>query len=120
MNVSPKGDPDRDSFAQIPAAFIPLTNQGLYFDGDLDDPFSRNTLQLRPRSTGGNITFEQAETLAICSQCANITHLLPPPKNCQPGIDDCLSHSGRSAGAGQPKSSNYYIYRNWLYKFSYT
>ncbi|KAI0858274.1 hypothetical protein F4860DRAFT_517004 [Xylaria cubensis] len=91
MNVSPKGDADRDSFAQIPAAFIPLANQGLYFDGDLDDPFSRNTLQLRPRSTGGNITFQPAETLAVCSQCANITHLLPPPENCELGNEECCA-----------------------------
>ncbi|KAI0490398.1 hypothetical protein F4859DRAFT_7077 [Xylaria cf. heliscus] len=91
MNVSPQGEADRDSFAQIPTAFIPLANQGLYFDGDLDDPFSRNTLQLRPRSTGGNVTFQLAETLAICSQCANITHLLPPPENCMPGNDECCA-----------------------------
>ncbi|KAI0436476.1 hypothetical protein F4803DRAFT_223442 [Xylaria telfairii] len=89
MNVSPKGNATRDSFAQIPAAFIPLANQGLYFDGDLDDPFSRNTLQLRPRSTGGNVSFDLAETLAVCSKCANITHLLPPPENCKPGNEEC-------------------------------
>ncbi|KAI2615550.1 hypothetical protein GGR54DRAFT_612919 [Hypoxylon sp. NC1633] len=73
--VSPK------AFSQAPATFTSLVTQGLYFDGNLSDPFSRNALQLRPTSSGGNVSFEMAETLAVCSECANLTSYLPPPEH---------------------------------------
>jgi hypothetical protein len=79
-------------FAQTPASFRPLVTQGLYFDGNLSDPFIANALQLRPESSGGNASFGNVETLAICSECADITeHLSVPIKSqqCDPDQRSC-------------------------------
>ncbi|TGJ85427.1 hypothetical protein E0Z10_g3350 [Xylaria hypoxylon] len=81
MGVNQTGYISPKAFSQTPAAFSSLVTQGLYFDGNLSDPFSRNALQLHPISSGGNISFEMAETLAVCSECANLTTYLPPPQH---------------------------------------
>ncbi|KAE8451714.1 hypothetical protein EG329_003171 [Mollisiaceae sp. DMI_Dod_QoI] len=71
-----------NGFVQTSGSFTSLVNQGLYFDGNLSNTFSRNALELRPQSSGGNVTFGVVETLAVCSECANITTYLPPPEKC--------------------------------------
>jgi hypothetical protein len=80
-----------NGFVQTSGSFRSPVTQGLYFNGNLSDTFSRNTLELRPRSSGGNVTFGVVETLAVCSECANITSYLPPPAHCiegEPGYPD--------------------------------
>lgn len=64
---------------QITDAFQTAINVGLFFNGNLSDTFSANALQSRPRSSTGNVTFDAFETLAVCSECANITDHLAPP-----------------------------------------
>ncbi|KAI0011043.1 hypothetical protein F4779DRAFT_626726 [Xylariaceae sp. FL0662B] len=53
-------------------------NQGLYFTGNLSDDIARNTLQPRPQCQTGNCSYGTFESLAVCSQCADISELLPP------------------------------------------
>lgn len=86
--VSPTGRINPRAYSQTPGAFSSLLTQGLYFDGNLSDTFSRNALQLRPPSSGGNVSFGFTETLAICSECANITSQLPPPEKYTTGSDN--------------------------------
>jgi hypothetical protein len=79
-------------FVQTSGSFRSLVTQGLYFNGNLSDTFSRNALELRPRSSGENVTFGVVETLAVCSECANITTYLTPPVHCiggEPGYTHC-------------------------------
>ncbi|TEA17340.1 hypothetical protein C8034_v000448 [Colletotrichum sidae] len=67
-------------FVQAPGTFSPHVYQGLYFHGDLGDTTLRNVLQLHPRSSGGNVSFGISESLAVCSECANVTDILEPPE----------------------------------------
>ncbi|KAI1128944.1 hypothetical protein F5Y10DRAFT_291583 [Nemania abortiva] len=50
--------------------------QGLYFSGNLTDPFSRSLLQQRPTCSTGNCTYSEFDSLAVCSACANVTDQL--------------------------------------------
>ncbi|KAJ0161694.1 hypothetical protein CTA2_5795 [Colletotrichum tanaceti] len=81
-------------WVQAPETFNPHIYQGLYFDGDLTDTILRNTLQLQPRSSGGNASFGVSESLAVCSQCANITSYLSPAKRSTNPDDWCHSSEG--------------------------
>lgn len=87
--ADPKGDVFPFGFAQNPASFRPLATQSLYFDGNLSDPFISNALQLRPESSGGNATFGNVETLAVCSECADITDQLSGPEHCPADDPSC-------------------------------
>jgi hypothetical protein len=75
-------------FVQAPESFNPHIYQGLYFDGDLTNTLLRNALQIHPRSSGGNVSFGVSESLAMCSECANITSYLSPPK-APTNVGDC-------------------------------
>lgn len=55
--------------------------RGLYFSGNLSDPVTRNSFQQRPSCSTGNCTFDEFDTLAICSGCANITGHLTKSTN---------------------------------------
>ncbi|KAF7533710.1 hypothetical protein G7054_g6830 [Neopestalotiopsis clavispora] len=77
-----KGDVFPFGFAQNPASFRPLVTQSLYFDGNLSDPLIANALKLHPESSGGNATLGNVETLAVCSECADITDQLSGPEHC--------------------------------------
>ncbi|KAK8030381.1 hypothetical protein PG990_000115 [Apiospora arundinis] len=48
-------------------------NRGLFFDGNHSDPFMMNALQPRPQCHTGNCTFGVFESLAVCSECRDIT-----------------------------------------------
>ncbi|TDZ14500.1 hypothetical protein Cob_v012658 [Colletotrichum orbiculare MAFF 240422] len=76
-------------FVQAPGTFSPHVYQGLYFHGDLGDTTLRNVLQLHPRSSGGNVSFGISESLAVCSECANVTDILEPPERSPDGADFC-------------------------------
>ncbi|TDZ32366.1 hypothetical protein C8035_v012476 [Colletotrichum spinosum] len=76
-------------FVQAPGTFSPHVYQGLYFHGDLGDTTLRNVLQLHPRSSGGNVSFGISESLAVCSECANVTDILEPPEKSPDGADFC-------------------------------
>ncbi|GKT42999.1 uncharacterized protein ColSpa_03180 [Colletotrichum spaethianum] len=76
-------------FVQAPETFSPHIYQGLYFHGDLTDTTLRNALQLHPRSSGGNVSFGISESLAVCSECANITDILHPPEKSIDAADYC-------------------------------
>ncbi|KAI0162646.1 hypothetical protein BJ166DRAFT_273711 [Pestalotiopsis sp. NC0098] len=80
-------------FAQNPASFRPLATQSLYFDGNLSDPFISNALQLRPESSGGNVSFGSVETLAVGYECADITGHLPAPEQCSSDNNECCTPS---------------------------
>ena len=64
-----------DGVPDIVAASI---YRGLYFSGNLTDAFTRNTLQIRPNCPTENCTFDEFDSLAVCSACANVTDLLIP------------------------------------------
>ncbi|KAK7955190.1 hypothetical protein PG988_015884 [Apiospora saccharicola] len=51
-------------------------NRGLFFDGNVSDPFLMNSLMPRPQCQTGNCTFGVFESLAICSECDDITQSL--------------------------------------------
>ena len=91
----PDGRTFPSGFAQNPASFRPLATQSLYFDENLSDPFIANALQLRPESSGGNATFGNVETLAVCSECADITEHLVGPEECSSSDSDCGANSWR-------------------------
>ncbi|KAI0120735.1 hypothetical protein BJ170DRAFT_715435 [Xylariales sp. AK1849] len=76
-------------FTQNPDSFRPLVTQSLYFDGNLSEPLSRNALQLRPQSPGSNVTFEIVETLAVCSEFADVTRHLSSPEQCASDNAQC-------------------------------
>ncbi|KAI1430193.1 hypothetical protein F5Y12DRAFT_722466 [Xylaria sp. FL1777] len=68
-------------YPNIPAIISSGFYQGLYFTGNLTDPFTRNSLQLRPTCPTGNCTYSEFDSLAVCSACANITDQLSISKN---------------------------------------
>ncbi|TRX96904.1 hypothetical protein FHL15_002210 [Xylaria flabelliformis] len=47
--------------------------QGLYFLGSLEDEVASNSLQPTPQSCSGNCTYEDFQSLAVCSECADIS-----------------------------------------------
>ncbi|KAK8066844.1 hypothetical protein PG997_013591 [Apiospora hydei] len=51
-------------------------NRGLFFDGNVSDPFLTNALRPRPQCQTGNCSFGTFESLAICSECQDITQSL--------------------------------------------
>ncbi|KAK1625427.1 hypothetical protein BDP81DRAFT_355918 [Colletotrichum phormii] len=81
-------------FVQAPQSFSPHIYQGLYFDGDLNDNFLRNSLQLHPRSSGGNVSYGVSESLAVCSACANLTDKLRAPERSAKDPDQCSTDEG--------------------------
>jgi len=98
VSSSRDGDVFHYGWVQTPESFNAKVAQGFYFDGNLSDAFSRNALQLRPQSLGGNVTSVVVETLAVCSECANITSFLKGPQRCDPNkeqADPCASTNER-------------------------
>ncbi|TGJ86985.1 hypothetical protein E0Z10_g1712 [Xylaria hypoxylon] len=63
-------------YSHIPNLVTSGFYQGLYFSGNLTDPFSRSSLQQRPTCSTGNCTYSEFDSLAVCSACANITNQL--------------------------------------------
>ncbi|KAK8041506.1 hypothetical protein PG994_014513 [Apiospora phragmitis] len=51
-------------------------NRGLFFDGNFRYPFSMSAIRPRPQCQTGNCSFGVFESLAICSECQDLTHLL--------------------------------------------
>ncbi|KAK8135555.1 hypothetical protein PG984_003495 [Apiospora sp. TS-2023a] len=51
-------------------------NRGLFFDGNLSDPFISGSLRLRPQCQTGNCSFGVFESLAICSECRDISQFV--------------------------------------------
>lgn len=51
-------------------------DRGLFFDGNVSDPFLMSALRPRPQFQTGNCTFDVFESLAICSKCNDITRFL--------------------------------------------
>ncbi|KAK7910675.1 hypothetical protein PG985_013156 [Apiospora marii] len=56
-------------------------NRGLFFDGNFSDPFSINALQPRPQCQTGNCSFGVFESLAVCSECADVSRNLTMQKS---------------------------------------
>lgn len=68
-------------YYDIPDIVTASFYRGLYFSGNLSDPVYRNSFQQRPSCSTGNCTFDEFDTLAICSACANITGRLTKSTN---------------------------------------
>lgn len=51
-------------------------NRGLFFEGNVSDPFSISALRPRPQCQTGNYSFGVFESLAICSECVDVTQFL--------------------------------------------
>ncbi|KAK8017806.1 hypothetical protein PG993_014132 [Apiospora rasikravindrae] len=87
--------PVENSFATLPALYwwaeglrtesgpprikddmVMAINRGLFFDGNFGDPFAMSALRPRPQCQTGNCSFGVFESLAVCSECQDLTKYL--------------------------------------------
>jgi hypothetical protein len=68
----------------VPGVLISSMDQGISFNRDLNDPLSRNFLQLIPSCPTGNCSFDVHDSLAVCSECADLSSLLEVQQNYTP------------------------------------
>ncbi|KAK8009694.1 hypothetical protein PG989_000627 [Apiospora arundinis] len=66
-------------------------NRGLFFDGNSSDPFLTGALRPRPQCPTGNCSFPAFESLAVCSECADISQFLTMHNSSS--ADECKSNT---------------------------
>ncbi|KAK6855613.1 hypothetical protein PG995_007764 [Apiospora arundinis] len=70
---------------------VMASNRGLFFDGNSSDPFLTGALRPRPQCPTGNCSFTAFESLAVCSECADISQFLTMHNSSS--ADECKSNT---------------------------
>ncbi|KAI0185656.1 hypothetical protein EV127DRAFT_195402 [Xylaria flabelliformis] len=66
-------DNDAPGYSSLSNNLIARFYQGLYFLGNLEDRLASNSLQPSSEGCSGNCTYGDFQSLAICSECADIS-----------------------------------------------